>query len=229
MSSSSEISRFYDSFRNRQEKIGVNLRHRTILKKLKQNGLKKAVRILEVGCGIGTLTSLIRKTNGNARITATDISPENIATARRLYGESINWLVSDMSDFSAGEPFDLIIFADVLEHIPVPLHEPLFQKLADCSHSETRICINIPHPDFLDYTIKHHPESLQIVDQPLHGPMFFGGFQNAGFKIDQLESYSIWTKQPDYQWLILKKAIPYVQPGKHSKFKILLKRFLARF
>jgi len=62
---SKQVAEFYDQYSSQQGKIGVNIRHRSILKRLVKLGLSKNSSILEIGCGIGTLTSLLVKNAGS--------------------------------------------------------------------------------------------------------------------------------------------------------------------
>src|SRR5687767_3324590 len=76
-----EVSTYYDKLwaeLETQNKAGVNIRHLTILKNLKREGLGRNSKVLEIGCGIGTLTKLIAKNLGNGKIVGVDISPETI-------------------------------------------------------------------------------------------------------------------------------------------------------
>src|SRR5687767_6513941 len=100
--SKKEVEEFYDSYREKQKNIGVNIRHRTIFKKLKELGLKPDSKVLEVGCGIGTVSGLIIKHVTAGHFTGADISPESIEMANKLYGgkPNVEFLVNDMSSFS---------------------------------------------------------------------------------------------------------------------------------
>lgn len=52
---------FYNNYSQRQLAVGVNKRHYSIIKFLNEFGLQKNNSVLEIGCGIGTLTSLLLK------------------------------------------------------------------------------------------------------------------------------------------------------------------------
>lgn len=56
--------------------------------------------VLEIGCGIGTVTGLIGKVVTKGKVIAVDISVQSIGVARKNNkGKSnIQFLVSDMSD-----------------------------------------------------------------------------------------------------------------------------------
>jgi len=56
-----KIEVYYDEFVEKQKKTGINQRHYSILGKLLASGLKSNHNVLEIGCGIGTFTSLLVK------------------------------------------------------------------------------------------------------------------------------------------------------------------------
>ena len=64
------------------------MRHRRIFKTLKKFGIRPTDNILEVGCGIGTVSSLIIPHNRKGHYTAVDISPESIAIAKQQYEQN---------------------------------------------------------------------------------------------------------------------------------------------
>ncbi|HSJ69149.1 MAG TPA: class I SAM-dependent methyltransferase, partial [Anditalea sp.] len=120
-----KIVTYYDQFVTEQEKRGVNTRHLHIIDKLVKAGLKSHHHVLEVGCGIGTVSQLIAKKTKKGSVLAVDISPESIGKAKLLWGNhnNLSFKVSDMRDFNGeGQKFDFIVFPDVLEHIPVDQH-----------------------------------------------------------------------------------------------------------
>jgi malonyl-CoA O-methyltransferase len=72
--------------------------------------LTRAGRILEIGCGTGYLTGLLRQANREARLVALDLDATLVAAARRRLGPEvgISWLVADGEAPIRGE-YDLII------------------------------------------------------------------------------------------------------------------------
>ena len=72
--------------------------------------LAQARRILEIGCGTGYLTSLLRQANGEARLVALDLDAALVAAARRRLGPGagVSWLVADGEAPIRGE-YDLVI------------------------------------------------------------------------------------------------------------------------
>jgi 2-polyprenyl-3-methyl-5-hydroxy-6-metoxy-1,4-benzoquinol methylase len=85
-------------------------------------GKRKGLRVLDVGCGFATTSERIQRL-GN-EVTGIDSSPEIGGIA----GKRVSRIVeADLHDFDAvsralGDArFDVLIFADVLEHVPWPV------------------------------------------------------------------------------------------------------------
>jgi malonyl-CoA O-methyltransferase len=72
--------------------------------------LARARCILEIGCGTGYLTQLLRQANGQARLTSLDLDAALVAAARRRLGPEagVDWLVADGETPIRGK-YDLII------------------------------------------------------------------------------------------------------------------------
>ena len=72
--------------------------------------LPRAGRILEIGCGTGYLTSVLRQANKEARLVALDLDAALVDAARRRLGPEagVAWLVADGEAPLRGE-YDLII------------------------------------------------------------------------------------------------------------------------
>jgi malonyl-CoA O-methyltransferase len=70
----------------------------------------RAGRILEIGCGTGYLTQLLRRLSPGATLVALDLDQALVTEARRRLGNGngVTWLVADGEALEAG-PFDLII------------------------------------------------------------------------------------------------------------------------
>ena len=207
MSQNDKISEFYDEYVARQRRIGVNLRHQSIFQKVQNVGLKRNHNVLEVGCGIGTFTSLIIPYIDEGSITAMDISPKSIEVAKHDYESSnVNFLAQDATAYDfKGELFDVIILPDVLEHIPIDLHDGLFKKLSSVLTHDGFIFIHIPNPVYLEWCHKNKPEILQVIDQPITTDILVENTYKHGLFIEELKTYPIWVEHNDYQYIVLKK------------------------
>lgn len=205
-----KVENFYDQFGEDQQKIGINIRHLFIINKLKSENLNSHSKVLEIGCGIGTVTELIAKIVTNGKILSIDISPKSISIAKHRLKDykNVDFLVSDMSNFLSTEKFDFIIFPDVLEHIPINQHLGIFKKIETVVSKKCTICINIPHANYINWSRKNHPETLQIIDQPLDISILTSTIYEIGFKLEQLISYKLHHNQNDYQFMVFKNFFP---------------------
>lgn len=85
--------------------------------------LTRGQRVLDAGCGEGTLTCLLARHGADA--TGIDISAPNIAAAQQLCddaGVQAHFLQGDAEHLPfADRTFDVVISSHVLEHLPDPL------------------------------------------------------------------------------------------------------------
>lgn len=229
--SKDKIVSYYDQFAEKQEKTGINSRHLSILDKVMDAGLKSDHRILEVGCGIGTVSSLLAGQVKNGEVIAVDISPESIEKAKLIWKSHSNlkFEVSDMSDFhKANQTFDFFVFPDVLEHIPVDQHQKLFQKIQEHSHQDSVIFIHIPAPRYLQWMIENEPEKLQVIDQPLDSGDLIKSITSSGFYLEKMETYPVFFEEKDYQYFVFRSQKPLIKSTPRSKWQILKERLGIR-
>lgn len=226
-----KVVSFYDQFVEKQAKTGINSRHLSILDKVKKAGLQANHRILEVGCGIGTVSHLLATQVPQGKVLAVDISPESIEKAKVLWKDQKNlgFEVSDMSDYDKkGETFDFFVFPDVLEHIPVDQHFRLFQNIQKHSHADSVIFIHIPAPRYLQWMIDNEPEKLQVIDQPLDSGDLIKNITANGFYLEKMETYGLFFEEKDYQYFVFRSAKPLRSSTPKSKWDVLKERLRIR-
>ena len=98
-------------------------------KKLGIDSRKSELKIIDLGCGDGTLTVEMAKFANN--VTAVDINPDMLAMAKqrtdRLGLKNVSFLVEDASNLSlSSESLDVVFFSQSLHHLENPqkgLHE----------------------------------------------------------------------------------------------------------
>lgn len=207
MENHEEIGKWYDGFADRQEKTGVNLRHYKIMGFLADAGLSRHSRVLEIGCGIGTLTGLLSRYLRKGQVVAADISSRSVDIAKNRLKQAgnVTLMVSDMTDFHDPGLFDFIVLPDVLEHIPASQHRQLFRRLASHMHDSSVIVIHIPHPRAIDYLRKNSPDQLQIIDQAIEADTLLADAAASELMLVNYISYSLFNKENDYAVITLRK------------------------
>jgi 2-polyprenyl-3-methyl-5-hydroxy-6-metoxy-1,4-benzoquinol methylase len=100
--------------------------------------------VLDVGCGVGLNGAAARRTG--AHVTGIEIVPQSIARARQVLDEVLAAdITSDASvrDHLQGRRFDLILFADVLEHTADP--RAVLERLLPYLEQDGHVIISLPN------------------------------------------------------------------------------------
>jgi trans-aconitate 2-methyltransferase len=208
-----DVKGYYDEYVGRQEVVGVNKRHRAILDWALNFGMRPDHSVLELGCGIGTLTGLLAEGLGSGgSVTAIDLSPVSIESAQqRLSGfDNVRLLAADVLETDLEGSFDVVVLPDVIEHIPLENHRALFERVASWVKPDGFVLLNYPSPHYQEWNREHHPDRLQIVDQTVHADVLSSNTYPNGLYIDHLATYSIWIREGDYVVAVLR---PLAGPG----------------
>src|SRR5680860_615557 len=126
-----DVKTYYDDYAARQTATGVNERHRSILKWAQQSGMHSDHRVLEIGCGVGTLTQLIAEAvSPHGFVTGMDLSPKSIEAAKERLApfQNVRLMAVDVLEAEFEEYFDVIVLPDVIEHIPLERHSALLER-----------------------------------------------------------------------------------------------------
>lgn len=206
--SGKDVSAFYDEFVDRQTRVGVNRRHKAIVAWLRRFGLRPDDRVLELGCGVGTVTELVAGELPRGSILGIDLSPRSIATARERLASrgNVRFIAADVvaADVDVGERFDIVLLPDVIEHIPLELHDALFARVASWVKPDGYVLLHYPNPHHLEWCHVHNPENLQIIDQPIHADALLANAYRHGLYLSYYERYSIWIREGDYVVAVLR-------------------------
>lgn len=199
-----DIRDYYDGYVRRQVAAGVNERHYQILDFAISHGLRDGMNVLEIGCGIGSLTGLLVDLLPHGTLTATDLSPASVAQAGQRLGTRSNLVLvsGDSTEKAPAGPFDMIILPDVLEHIPYERQTYLFNQIRMQLAPKGRLVIHSPDPFYCEWLHRNRPELMQVIDLPLHLPELAAELNKAGLSILNFQRHSIWQEQPDYMALV---------------------------
>ena len=134
-------------------------RKKIIYSILKNNIRKNDLKILDFGCGVGVNTKMLTEFGD---VTCFDPSPEAIKFLKRKFNNDKKVLVEDNLD-NCSEKFDLIIAADVIEHIENDNEEII--KLHKLLKSDGLFFATVPAYQFL-FSIKdiklHHKRRYNL-------------------------------------------------------------------
>jgi 2-polyprenyl-3-methyl-5-hydroxy-6-metoxy-1,4-benzoquinol methylase len=98
-------------------------------------------RVLDIGCGAGRSGAWLRA-RGATRIVGIEVDPASAELARSVYDEVyVTSVESALSEID--EPFDLILCADVLEHLVDPW--TVVRRLRERATPETVMAVSIPN------------------------------------------------------------------------------------
>jgi trans-aconitate 2-methyltransferase len=90
--------------------------------------LEAVHRVVDLGCGPGNSTRILRRRWPDAEVTGLDSSPEMIASARQAESQQ-DWVVADVREWAriSGQPFDVVFANATLQWVPD--HDELLPNL----------------------------------------------------------------------------------------------------
>jgi 2-polyprenyl-3-methyl-5-hydroxy-6-metoxy-1,4-benzoquinol methylase len=104
----------------------------------------KNKKVLEVGSGPGSITKQLKET-GNCSVTALEIDPDAIELVKpfceAVYSADLN--ASDWGNLLNGKKFEVVLAADVLEHVYNPL--AVLKTMSSLLEDNGRIILSLPH------------------------------------------------------------------------------------
>jgi trans-aconitate 2-methyltransferase len=129
--------------------------------------LAQPERVVDLGCGPGNSTALLRERWPAARITGVDNAPEMLARARKDHPD-IDWVCADAASYAPDPPADLL-FANAVFHW-VPDHAALFPALLDRLRPGGVLAVQMPHSfDEPSHRLMRETRAAVAPDRPPSG------------------------------------------------------------
>jgi len=206
-----EIKDFYDNFPIRllSDYLYGNERVLAALDFVLGRIRKDAVKVLDIGCGIGWVSHEIGRNFPNASIMALDLSPELVKTGRLLFeSDRIDFQQKDVTaqafttEFSGR--YDVIVMIDVYEHIPAAARDEFNRVLGTLLSPTGTIILTTPTVDYQDHLRKNEPHKLQPVDENIDLAVIQGLAEATATEIEVFKPVHIWEGD-DYQHICLSR------------------------
>ena len=227
-----EVSEFYDEYVAEQANTGINDRIYGVYERLIGLGLNAHSSVLELGCGIGMMTSLLKRKINQGKIHAIDLSEASIAYGREhIATPNITFSTQDITAFETTlKSPDFITLIDVLEHIPLELHASLFKRISQVMGLNSQFVINLPNPDYIAHDIALEADTLQVIDQPVPFASLIQQLDDAGLELMTYEKYGLWHHD-EYQWFVLRIKRPFNEVRIDDSLTVIekIKRKIRRF
>ncbi|MCX6781635.1 MAG: class I SAM-dependent methyltransferase [Candidatus Magasanikbacteria bacterium] len=139
-------------------------------------------KILDIGCGDGTIIEYLSKNNKPKEIVGIDISKKAVEYVKKKGFDAfeMNVLAEDFTNFLAEKKFDYIILTEVLEHI----QDPEKVILAIKNHFDKSVFVSIPNAGFLLHRLR----------------LLFGRFPLVMIQQNVKEHIRFWTLKDFIYW-----------------------------
>ncbi|MBL7889951.1 MAG: class I SAM-dependent methyltransferase [Bacteroidia bacterium] len=212
MKNKKNISDFYDAYSEQQQKMWHNERHYFLIEQLKKLGLKKNSMVLEIGCGIGTVSNLIAPLIPKGKLYATDISPKSIEIAKehnKKYSNALFFAADSTENQIPDHNYDFIVLFDVLEHIEQNDRMQFLENISKLMNEKTLLLINVPAPNAHIHAIETTPELMQIIEVPVLIEDVVPILKKCQLEIRSFFTYDMWQKD-EYQFYLIEKYKKYV-------------------
>jgi len=163
--SKTEVIEYFNARLPHYKQYNGNINARLMTIKALLNKITKPGNIaLDVGCGVGVLSKHLA--DGGVKVTAIDIAPVLVDYAKEHANhENITYMLGDVTEAKFDQKFDLIILADVFEHIPREKVVFLSEIIKHNTHDNTLIYLNIPDYNMQMFMSENHPDKQQIIDE----------------------------------------------------------------
>lgn len=119
--------------------------------------------ILMLGCGTGTIAGALAPQSFRSFL-GVDLSPEAIAKANTLAGDTIRFEVGDMLQYEPAGTYEIILFSEALYYAWPWQRKPLLRKLQKRLKQNGKFIVTIAQPTRYASIIKMIRNNFQILE-----------------------------------------------------------------
>jgi trans-aconitate 2-methyltransferase len=157
--------------------------------------------VLDIGCGIGIVTSKIAARVSRGHVWGVDLGRENIWYASQTIRKAnLTFLEADVvTDFEAvrqrlSAKMDVVTMVDVIEHIPVEARPDLLVKIRALCSNDAVLVLTYPSPQYQEFLREHNPKELQIIDNIVLLEELLNEARTAGFSLKHYSLETVWMR-----------------------------------
>ena len=167
----------------------------------------KAVRVLDIGCGIGWSSHTLARIKSVESVVAVDLSSQLLEKARLLFSHpKIRYEHLDVTHMepTAFGKFDAIVMLDVYEHIPEGSRAAFHSALNFLLTPTGFLLLSCPTIDHQTYLREHDPAGLQPVDEDVGLEELTAIAAQLDARLDHYRLQSIWSSR-DYLHAVVRR------------------------
>ncbi len=144
--------------------------------------------IIDIGCGPGNSTRVLREKWPHAQITGLDSSKEMIEKAQQAYPQE-TWILADVGEWKTNDTYDLVFSNAAIQWLPY--HEVLIRQLWAMVNKRGALAVQVPANNGSPL----HQAVLSVSHQESWREFMVGcaellTYHDAGFYYDQLSAIS---------------------------------------
>ena len=158
-------------------------------------------KVLDIGCGIGIVTSKVAARASRGHVWGIDLGRENIWYASQtIRNANLTLLEADVvTDFEAirkqlPAKMDVVTMVDVIEHIPAVARPDLLVKIRALCSDDAVMVLTYPSPQYQEFLREHNPNELQIIDNIVLLEELLNEACIAGFSLKHYSLETVWMR-----------------------------------
>ncbi len=148
----------------------ADYRERPFHELIRRVGAAHPRRVVDAGCGPGTLTPALTRRWPDAQVEAFDSAPEMVAAAR---GRGVDAFVADVADWSPPPDTDVIVCNAVLQWVPE--HLEVLRRWFTALSAGAWLAVQVPG----NFTAPSHALTRELAGQPRWGARLAGVLREA--------------------------------------------------